>query len=135
MLEPEKEQLTELHLPSGLRITARRPGPLLLGSLGMALEVLKATRGETAADGMTDPQAADIAWAMGEALKYCLVKPSLSFDPKSPDEVHPRDIAFADAVYMVRWVLRSEQKTGPPRRPELPYVRRKCGGRKNHRRS
>ena len=135
MAEQEMVLPAELTLPSGRRIMARRPHPAFLGLIGAALESLKSVRGEDPSQGMTDEQITDLSWAIGEVIKFCLVEPKISLDPKLPGEIHPRDISMEDALYMAHWALPKPEE----RIPQIVHpVKGKCkhrqrGGRSGRR--
>jgi hypothetical protein len=116
----------ELVLPSGRRITARRPHPAFLGLLASSLNSLKSVRGEDPSQGVTDEQATDLAWAIGEVVRCCFVEPRLSLDPKLPGEIHPRDISTEDVLYVARWAW-------PKPEERVPQVTRPVRGKHKHR--
>lgn len=108
----EAAECCELPLPSGMVVTARRPGPIQIAffrRLPLAL-AQQALAGEK-----PDPQSAspeevieNLAF-MRDLLVYCLVDPRVSLDPKGEDEIHPRDIPQGDWQFILRWAMRAEE--------------------------
>jgi hypothetical protein len=98
-------EVVELALPSGMVITARRPGPmqfaawdrlpLMLGRLDNSAE-------------MGTEETVEVAGFVRELVIYCCVAPRVSMSP-SEDEIAPRDIPEADWQYIMRWAMRLEE--------------------------
>lgn len=103
-------QVVELVLPSGRKILARRMPAERMRPLVSTLEGLFGLRGEKLSDSgeMSDGCVTDLAWACSEVLRYCFVRPSISFDPQNETEIHPRDVSLEDAFYAVRWAIRRD---------------------------
>ena len=99
-------EVVELPLPSGMVISARRPGPMQFAAWDR-LPVLMAMDGESAGP-TTDGEALEIAGFLRELLIYCCVAPRVSMTP-GEDEIHPRDLPEKDWLYIVRWGMRLEE--------------------------
>jgi hypothetical protein len=96
--------VVELPLPSGMVISARRPGPMQLAAWDRLPLLLMDGDG----GGLSNVEVLETAAFMRELLIYCCVAPRVSMTP-SENEIAPRDIAEADWLYIVRWAMRMEE--------------------------
>ena len=108
----EASERFDLTLPSGMVVTARRPGPLQLAffrriPLALAQQVVS---GETVdPQSITAEEIVENVAFMRDLLTYCLLDPRISLDPQGDDEIHPRDIPEKDWKYILGWAMRSEE--------------------------
>ncbi len=110
--EAAEAEAVELTLPSGMAIRARRPDPLQLaawGALPMGLASAAAGLQESATRGDRIERGAELASCMRELLIWCCVSPRVSLQPQSDEEIHPREIPYADWTHIVFWALRVEE--------------------------
>lgn len=98
----------ELTLPSGMVITARRPGPMQLmqwdklpTALAAAVTGTKITAGD-----LSTRDLSELAEFMRTLIMWCCVDPRVSLNPQSEEEIHPREIPEQDWVFIVNWALR-----------------------------
>lgn len=96
----QKQTPTELHLPSGLVITARRPAPSWF--------LFHASLPRTIVDPEPDQSLASIEevvriseWIRA-LLSEVVISPKISLNP-GPDEITPEDIEDADLNFIVEW--------------------------------
>jgi hypothetical protein len=122
-------ELTKLKLPSGAEILARKPTALLLGSLGLGLDMASKGRGDAPGGSLTDDGVKDLAEAMGVVLRVCYVSPRLSLEPSGPDEIHPSQIANEDCLFVLRWAL---GKSDAPFKPKRIRHAHTSAGRRSH---
>jgi hypothetical protein len=118
---------TKLKLPSGAEITARKPTALLLGSLGLGLDMASKGRGDAPGGSLTDDGVKDLAEAMGVVLRVCYVSPRLSLEPSGPDEIHPNQITNEDCLFVLRWALGASEV--PPKPKRKRHTHRSTGRR------
>jgi hypothetical protein len=109
---------TDLKLPSGMVVKARRPDGLQLAEwqkLPLALAATLGPSGEVLSESFSLDEAVELAASLRELLIYCCLQPRISLDPKNDDEIHPREIPSDDWRYIVHWALRLEegQKLAP----------------------
>lgn len=95
-----------LALPSGMTIEARRPDA---AQLAMWDKVPLGLLSQAGAAQLSDEQTEELARYMRELLMFCCVRPRISLDPKSEEEIHPREIPEGDWQFIVRWALRAEE--------------------------
>lgn len=116
MDEPGAGEIVELVLPSGRKITAKRPQPHELFAWGALLyrrEVFSQPLGQP----FTDRQLDDLAGVIFELLSYCCVKPRISLLPRDTDEIRPADMLPEDYMWVVRWALGQEATPAPAKLP------------------
>lgn len=105
-----REEASQLTLPSGLSVLARRPDPtavLSWGRLPLGLTAQATDEEESAL--MTKDQLLSNIEMTRQLLIYCLVSPRVSLDPRGDDEIHPREIPMSDVVFLARWAMRAEE--------------------------
>jgi hypothetical protein len=108
--EKAVEQAVDLILPSGMTIKARRPNPLQLAHWDrMPFSLAAATQDGETMEGPTQQEIVNTAKFMQEMVLFCCLNPRISMEPKSDDEIHPRDIPQEDWLFIVHWALRSEE--------------------------
>ena len=100
-------EVVELTLPSGMVITARRPGPMQFAAWDR-LPMMVGLAGGSACPTNSDEEAVEIAGFLREMLIYCCVEPRVSMNPGA-DEIAPRDVSEADWTHIVRWAMRLEE--------------------------
>jgi hypothetical protein len=109
--EAAVEEAADLELPSGMVIRARRPGPTLLASYGhLPMTLASAARGPVPIAELQQRQNVntDFLTFMRDLLVYCVVEPAISLTP-TPDQIHPRDVADDDAMYVIEWAMRGSE--------------------------
>lgn len=116
------EETVELALPSGAKMCARLPDETLLEVWGVAIELRREERGERSAD-ISDARADDIRHAMGAVLMYVCMKPRLSLEPRGPEEIHPDQMLFEDAIFIIKWALRGARQAGAKAHPHKTKFR------------
>ena len=100
-------EVVELALPSGMVISARRPGPMQFAAWDLLPTFI--TEGiRTDGVGMSDEEVAKGARLVLDLLMYCCLEPRISTTP-ADNEIDPRDIPEADWLYIVRWAMRLEE--------------------------
>ncbi len=101
----------DLQLPSGRQVKVRKPPPLMLATLGMAMRISARLRGETESPKVvSDAEAREIGRAMVIVLNHSLVSPRICEHPSGPDQILPTDLSMEDALFIVRWALRPPEK-------------------------
>jgi hypothetical protein len=95
----------DLTLPSGIVIKARRPDPLQLATWGVMPASLV---GGIAPERITAQDVEQIARLHRDLLVWCCLEPRISLTP-AEGEVHPKDIPWEDAQFIVHWALRIEE--------------------------
>jgi hypothetical protein len=99
----------DLTLPSGMTIRARRPDPLQMAMWRRLPLSLAATAAGETGSAMSPEELMESVEASRQMLLYCCVSPRISLEPVGDDEIHPRDIPLGDAVFILRWAMRSEE--------------------------
>jgi len=115
-----------LTLPSGRKIVAVRPPPIVLACLGLPVMVAKRAAARAPGVEMTETEVKTTMHAMASSLKLVWVYPQLSANPSGPDQLHPREVPLSDAVWLVKWALQRPQQqstsTGAqPRTKSAPH--------------
>ena len=110
--EAAREEATDLLLPSGMTIRARRPGPALLaayGGLPMGLALTAASVNADAGEGGgAASQTIEVMDLMRELLLYCVVEPRISMTP-GPGQIRPRDVPNQDVDFILYWAMRGSE--------------------------
>ncbi|HEX4311881.1 MAG TPA: hypothetical protein VHZ25_17760 [Acidobacteriaceae bacterium] len=99
-------EASDLKLPSGMVIKARRPGPSMLAGFGMLPMSLAVSKEEQAE--MTGEQVAAFAEFLRDLLVYCVVEPAISLRPEA-GQIHPRDIPNGDTNFILAWAMRGSE--------------------------
>jgi len=105
-----RKDATELELPSGMVIRARRPGPLALagwGRLPLSLATAANGGGVDAAPLGRD-EAVQFTETLRDLLLYCVVEPAISLHP-ADGEIHPGEIPDDDLNYILAWAMRGPE--------------------------
>ena len=104
---------TDLKLPSGMVIRARRPGPIQFAEwdrFPLMLELIEKAR---AGEGISLDEARETAAFLSDLLMYCCLQPKVSLT-LSGDAIHPSEIPEADWIFLVKWALRIDEMTSAP---------------------
>ena len=101
----------ELELPSGMKIRARRPGPLQFAAWDRLPQILaSAIDGDGAVSLAEAPEQTltDLAGFLRDLLVWCCLEPRVALEPRGEDEIHPREIPEQDWLFVVAWAMRTE---------------------------